>query len=136
MKSYIVIVDDNRTEAYGIIASNISIDSLGESVQGINGLGHFEHWGNKIEFRTTADLKEIEFDNATLERLARYNMEQKNKTLLSEITYHENQLADIKAKTEQLKRTLDRIKDIAVDLIGGAEYEKVCEDEGEECEDE
>ena len=134
MKSYIIFINDSCTKAYRITSSDVSAESLCESPRDINGLTHFEHFGNEIKFEVIADPQEIEFDNATLSQLARYNMEQKNKTLVSEIAYHENRLADLKAEIEQFYKVLEQIKIIANDMIGGAEYEKVvdCSDEDED----
>lgn len=122
MKLYFVTTDKDYTKAYEVVAHNMDVKSNGEMFRGPNGLAYMEDKGKEIQLLTATHPERIEFDEKTESQLARYNLEQKNKTLVSEIAFHENKLSDIKNEFEKFNKALDEIKRIGKDIIDGHEY--------------
>ena len=125
------MTDKGFTRAYEIIADNLNVKTDGEFLRGIDGQAHMAHPSKTIELLVKNDLTKIKFDKKTESQLARYNLEQENRTLVSEIEFHRNKLFDIKKEFERFNKVLDEIKRIGKDMIDGHEYERTddCDDE-------
>jgi len=124
-KTYIIFASKTSTDVYEVVYPNIETifpsrvppTFCGDAYDPPAFIGPIT-----INMEVEESPKKIEFDDVLLSRLARYNLEQGNKTLLSEIAFHENRLADLKNKIGHLSEALDRAKIIAKGLVDGKTY--------------
>lgn len=125
----IIITDkDNKgyIKAYEIHATNIEIKDLAEMIRCMDGQAHYIEVGHQeINLIVGKEPVAIELDEQIMKRVAVYNLDRNNQTLVKEIEFHESKLSDLKQEVERFNKILDSVKEIAKDMVDGAEYERV-----------
>lgn len=123
--------DDKRdVRAYEICATNIEIKSLDQFIRDWNGQAYqFEAAQQEVNLLVNKEPVAIELNEKVMAKIAAYNLDRKNQTLEKEIAFHESKLDDLKKEVERFKKILDDIKEIARDMVDGAEYERVMDDD-------
>jgi hypothetical protein len=121
-------------QVYDIHANNIDIENLCHEITTFADMSsrYVETGESNINLRVGSVPVEMELDPQMMERLAAYNLNIKNKTLVKEIEYHESKLGDLKTEIDRLSVTLDKAKGMIKDMVEGAEFERVDDWEDDE----